>query len=251
MDIRLDGKVALVTGGSRGIGKAIAQRLAQSGAAIMISSRKAEALAEAAESIDGDVAWFVANAGEPDDARACVKAVLDRFGRLDILVNNAATNPYYGPLIGISLSQADKTVQVNQRGVLVWTQEAWRQWMEDHGGVVVNIASIGGITVERGIGYYNATKAAVIHLTRQLAGELSPHVRVNAVAPGLIKTDTARVLWEPRESSLAAATPLQRLGQPDDVAKAVLFLASDASSWVTGETLVVDGGALVSTTAIR
>ena len=249
MDIRLDGKVALVTGGSRGIGKAIAERLAEAGARIMISSRKAEALAEAAESIDGDVAWFVANSGEPDDAMACVKAVIDRFERLDILVNNAGTNPYYGPLVGISLSQADKTVQVNQRGVLVWTQEAWRQWMIDHGGVVVNIASTGGISGASGIGYYNVTKAAVIHLTRELAGELSPRVRVNAVAPGLVKTDMARALWEPREASLAAATPLQRLGQPDDVAKAVLFLASDASSWVTGQTLVVDGGALVSAAA--
>lgn len=249
MDITMDGKVALVTGGSRGIGKAIAARFASAGAKVMISSRKADALEKAASSIDGEVAWFAANAGEPDAAQACVEAALRRFGRCDVLVNNAGTNPYYGPLVGISPSQADKTVQVNQRGVLVWTQEAWRQWMADHGGAVVNISSNSGILAASGIGYYNVTKSAVIHLTRQLAAELAPGVRVNAVAPGLVKTDMARALWEADELALAAATPLQRLGEPDDVAKTVLFLASDASSWITGHTLVIDGGALVRAAA--
>jgi NAD(P)-dependent dehydrogenase (short-subunit alcohol dehydrogenase family) len=249
MDIRLDGKVALVTGGSRGIGKAIAARFAEAGAKVMISSRKAEVLAESAASIDGEVAWFAANAGDPKGAEACVEAVLRRFGRCDVLVNNAGTNPYYGPLVGISLAQADKTVQVNQRGVLVWTQEVWRQWMADQGGAIVNISSNGGIVGARGIGYYNVTKAAVIHLTRQLAAELSPGVRVNAVAPGLVKTDMARALWEAEQNALAAATPLGRLGEPDDVARAVLFLASGASSWMTGHTLVIDGGALVRAAA--
>lgn len=250
MDMTLDGKVALVTGASRGIGKAIAARFAAAGAKVMISSRKAWALEEAAASIHGDVAWFAANAGDPDDARACVEGVLGRFGRCDILVNNAGTNPYYGPLVGISLSQADKIVQVNQRGVLVWTQEVWRQWMGNNGGVVINVSSTGGIRAASGIGYYNVTKSAVIHLTRQLAAELAPGVRVNAVAPGLVKTDMARALWEADESTLAAATPLRRLGEPDDVASAVLFLASEASSWITGHTLVIDGGALVSGAAV-
>jgi NAD(P)-dependent dehydrogenase (short-subunit alcohol dehydrogenase family) len=139
----------------------------------------------------------------------------------------------------------DKTVQVNQRGVLVWTQEAWRASMAERGGVVINIASTGGMGTEGSIGYYNVTKAAVIHLTRQLAHELAPGVRVNAIAPGLVKTDMARVLWEEHEATIAKLTPLGRLGEPDDIAGAAVFLASDAASWMTGHTIVVDGGALV------
>jgi NAD(P)-dependent dehydrogenase (short-subunit alcohol dehydrogenase family) len=234
---------------SRGIGKAVAAKFAAACAKAMISSRKAGVLEEAAASIDGEVAWFVANAGEPDDAQAGVEAVLRRFGRCDVLENNAGTNPYYGAMVGISPAQADKTVQVNQRGVLVWTQEAWLQWMADHGGAVVNMSSNSGILAAKGISYYNITKSAVIHPTRQLAVELAPGVRVNAVAPGLVRTDMARALWEADEPALAAATPLRRLGEPDDVAKAVLFLASDASSWITGHTLVIDGGALVRAAA--
>jgi NAD(P)-dependent dehydrogenase (short-subunit alcohol dehydrogenase family) len=245
VDIRLDGKVALVTGASRGIGRATAALMAESGAKVMISSRKEDALAEAAASMKGEVAWHAANAGDPQAAASCVAATLDRFGALDILVNNAATNPYFGPMIDLDLGRADKTVQVNQRGVLVWSQEAWKQWMSEHGGSIVNLSSIGGITVEFGIGYYNVTKAAVIHLTRQLACELAPGVRVNAIAPGLVKTDFARALWEPAGELVASRLPLRRLGDPDDIARAAVFLASDAASWITGTTLVVDGGALV------
>ncbi|HEV7888369.1 MAG TPA: SDR family oxidoreductase, partial [Acidimicrobiales bacterium] len=165
--------------------------------------------------------------------------------RLDILVNNAATNPYMGPLMGIDRSRADKTVQVNQWAIVMWTQLAWRAAMEANGGAVVNVASIGGMSVEPSIGYYNVTKAAVIHLTRQLAQELAPKVRVNAVAPGLVKTDMARALWEPAEEAIASKLPLHRLGEPEDIANAALFLASDAAGWITGHTLVVDGGALI------
>jgi NAD(P)-dependent dehydrogenase (short-subunit alcohol dehydrogenase family) len=245
MDLRLDGKVALVTGASKGIGLAIAREMADSGASVMISSRRAEALDAAAAEISGEVATYVANAGDPDAPLACVTATVERFGGLDILVNNAATNPYQGPLMGISLSAADKIVQVNQRGVLVWTQAAWTTVMADQGGVVLNIASVGGLHPRRGIGYYNVSKAAVVHLTRQMAAEMAPRVRVNGIAPGLVKTDFARALWEANEQSRVAATPLARLGLPEDVAQAAVFLASDAASWITGQTLVVDGGALI------
>ena len=247
MDLRVDGKVALVTGGSRGIGRAIATALAQSGAAVMITSRKAPALEEAAASISSSngVAWFAAHVGSPTDAAACVAATIERFGAIDILVNNAATNPYLGPLIDLDAARADKIVQVNQWAVLHWTQLVHRAWMAEHGGVVINLASIGGIGVEPAIGYYNVTKAAVIHLTKHLAGELGPGVRVNAIAPGLVKTDLARALWENYGSRIEARLPLRRLGEPADIAAAAVFLASDAASWITGTTLVVDGGALV------
>jgi NAD(P)-dependent dehydrogenase (short-subunit alcohol dehydrogenase family) len=248
MDLGLDGKVALITGGSRGIGKAIAARFAEAGARVMISSRKAEALEEAADSMEGDVVWFAANAGDRDEAAACVNAAVERLGGLDILVNNAATSPYFGPLMDLDGPRAAKTVQVNQEAVLVWTQLAWRAAMAEGGGSVINMASIGGLSVEPSIGWYNVTKAAVIHLTRHLAVELAPKVRVNALAPGLVKTDLARALWEPSERAIAARLPLRRLGEPDDVAKAALFLASDAASWITGQTLVVDGGAMVNPT---
>jgi NAD(P)-dependent dehydrogenase (short-subunit alcohol dehydrogenase family) len=233
MDLRLDGKVALVTGGSRGIGRAIATRFAEAGAEVMLSSRKPDALAEAAASmagLPGDVAWHAANVGDPDAASRCVAATVERFGSLDVLVNNAATNPYYGSLMDIDRSRADKTVQVNLDAALVWTQCAWRASMAQAGGCVINMSSIGGLSVEHGIGWYNVTKAALVHLTRQLAAELGPGVRVNALAPGLVRTDFARALWEQGGDAVAARLPLQRLGEPDDVARAALFLASEAAS---------------------
>jgi NAD(P)-dependent dehydrogenase (short-subunit alcohol dehydrogenase family) len=255
MELRLDGKTALITGASRGIGQAIARSFADAGALVMLSSRKADALARAKSEIDdsvggraGEVAWHVANAGDPEQAEACVAATVDRFGSVDILVNNAATNPYYGPIIELDTARADKTVRVNQTGYLEWAQSAWRAGMADHGGVILNLASIGGKTVEGGIGWYNVTKAAVIHLTSQLAGELGPAVRVNALAPGLVKTEFARALWEPGEEAISKRLPLRRLGVPEDVANAALFLCSDAASWITGQTLVVDGGSLCMAT---
>jgi NAD(P)-dependent dehydrogenase (short-subunit alcohol dehydrogenase family) len=245
LDIRFDGKVALVTGSSRGIGLAIAAELAAAGARVMLSSRKADALDAAAKALDGEVAWTVANAGEPEQAEACVAATLDRFGGLDILVNNAATNPYMGPTIEIDLPRLDKTVAVNWRAPLYWSQLAWQRAMAEHGGVILNVASVGGLSVEPTIGAYNATKAALLHLTRTLAAELAPGVRVNAIAPGLVKTDMARALWEPNEEAMARTMPLRRLGEPQDIGRAAAFLCSDAASWITGATLVVDGGALV------
>lgn len=245
MDLRLDGKVALVTGASRGIGAATAAALAASGARVMLSSRKHDALEATAAGIDGETAVFAANAGDPEQAEACVAATVEAFGAIDILVNNAATNPYLGPTLGISGPQFDKTVQVNWKGPLVWSRLVWEASMARRGGSIVNVASIGGLSVEPSIGVYNGTKAALLHLTRTLAAELAPTVRVNAVAPGLVKTDMARALWERDEEAIAARMPLRRLGEPDDIAAAVVFLASDAASWITGHTLVVDGGVLL------
>jgi len=245
MDVRLDDRVALITGGSRGIGLAIAQEYARSGARVMISSRKADVLEAAVATIDGDAAWFGANAGDPAEADACVAATMERFGRVDILVNNAATNPYMGKTIDIDRPRLDKTISVNWAGPLMWSQLVWQAWMREHGGSVLNIASIGGLSVETSIGAYNATKAALLHLTRTLAAEMAPGVRVNAIAPGLVKTDMARALWEQHEAAMAKGMPLQRLGEPEDIARAATFLSSDLASWITGTTVVVDGGALL------
>lgn len=244
----LEGQVALITGGSRGIGFGVARAFRAAGADVVISARKADGLATArAELLEsegsGDVLDVVANAGEPDQALACVETAMNRFGRLDVLVNNAATNPYMGDLLGLDLSRAEKTTRVNQYGMLAWTRCAWQAWMSEHGGVVINMASVGGLIVDPGIGYYNATKAAMLLLTRQLAYELGPNVRVNAIAPGVIKTELARAVWEAREAILVEKLPMRRLGTVEDVANAALFLATPASSWMTGQTLVLDGGA--------
>ena len=254
MDLRLDGKVALITGASRGIGAAMAAEFVAAGAKVMISSRKEAALVETALAIesrfgesvgDAQVAVFEANAGNPEAAEACVSATIERFGRLDILVNNAATNPYMGKMIEIDLPRLDKTYDVNLRGAFVWAQQAWKQSMAEHGGNIINISSIGGLSVETSIGHYNVTKAALLHLTRSLAKELAPGVRVNALCPGLVKTDMARALWESGEDAISQMIPLHRLGEPEDIARAALFLASDASSWITGTCIVVDGGMLL------
>jgi NAD(P)-dependent dehydrogenase (short-subunit alcohol dehydrogenase family) len=245
----LDKRVAVITGGSRGIGLAIARTFRAAGAHVVIAARKPDSLAAAqaelvAVDAPGDVLTVVANAGEPDQAQRCVDETMDHFGRVDVLVNNAATNPYHGDLLDLDLPRAEKTVRVNQYGMIAWTRSAWRAWMAEHGGAVINIASVGGLIVDPHIGYYNATKAAMLHMTRQLAYELGPMARVNAIAPGLIKTELARAVWEAREPILTAKLPLRRLGIPQDVANAALFLATDASSWMTGQTLVLDGGAL-------
>jgi NAD(P)-dependent dehydrogenase (short-subunit alcohol dehydrogenase family) len=251
MEISLKGKVALVTGASKGIGKAISKSFADAGGSVMLSSRKQPDLEATASEIGGDTAVFAANAGELDQAEACIAATIERFGTIDILVNNAATNPYMGRSIDIDPSRYDKTWHVNLRGLFFWTQYAWNACMKERGGSVINISSIGGISSEPSIGHYNTTKAAVIHLTKTLAAELGPQVRVNAIAPGLVKTEFARALWEPAEEGIARRLPMKRLGDPEDIANAALFLASDLSSWMTGHTLVVDGGALVGGTAAR
>ncbi len=243
MDIRLDGKVALVTGASRGIGKATAATLAASGAKVMIVSRKIDALEAARAEMDGEVEVYAANTGDNAAGRACIEATLERFGALDILINNAATNPYYGPTLGVDESRYDKTFQVNLRGPLFWTQAAYDLALKAKPGVVINVASVGGLRTDAGgLGVYNLTKAALIHLTRQLACEIGPN-RVLGIAPGLVETDFAAVLVENYGERLAAQMPLKRLGEPQDIANLAVFLASDAASWITGDTYIIDGGA--------
>ena len=246
MELDLKDKTALITGGSRGIGLGIAARFLEAGSNVMICSRTAEDLAEAAAGLVAQgapkerVAWVPGHVGHPEDAQVCVAETVTRFGGIDILVNNAGTNPYFGPMIDIDVVRAQKTFEVNQLSVLLWTGAAVRAGLQ---GSVINVASIGGLGVEPGIGWYNVTKSAVLHITRQLSFELAPDIRVNALAPGLVKTKLAAALWEgPGEDRIAAHIPLRRLGVPDDIATAALFLASDASSWVTGQTFVVDGG---------
>jgi NAD(P)-dependent dehydrogenase (short-subunit alcohol dehydrogenase family) len=245
VELELHGKTALITGGSRGIGLAIAQRYLEAGANVMLTSRTADDLAAAVDGLVAEgapaekVTFMAAHVAKAEQAQACVEATVERFGGLDILVNNAGTNPYFGPLIDIDLVRAQKTFEVNQLAVLMWTSYAVKAGLQ---GSVINVASIGGLGVEPGIGWYNVTKAAVLHLTEQLAWELAPTVRVNALAPGLVKTHLARALWEPNEERIAAHIPLRRLGLPDDIATGALFLASDAASWMTGQTLVIDGG---------
>ena len=250
MQVSLEGKVALVTGASRGIGQAIAASMAAAGADVMLNSRKQDALEAAAGEIAasgaaGQAAVFAGNAGDIDSINACVAATIERFGRLDILVNNAATNPYYGPTLGIDAGRFDKTVQVNMRGPLFWCQAAWDQAMRDTPGVIINIASVGGLRAGGALGVYNLTKAALIHMTRQLAGELGP-TRVVGIAPGLVKTDFASVLVENFGDAHARALPLRRLGEPQDIANLAVFLASDLASWITGDTFVIDGGSSVA-----
>ena len=243
------GRVAIVTGGTKGIGFAIAAELLRSGAAVTVASRKAVSVQDAVAELQGvagaeKVFGVVAHVSDEDAARAAVSATVERFGRLDMLVNNAATNPYNGPLIGISESAALKTAQVNQFAPLLWTRLVAEAWMSEHGGAILNVASIGGMIVDPNIGFYNSTKAALLLLTRQLAYELGPNVRVNAIAPGLIKTELARAVWEVREEILSAKLPMRRLGTVEDVAYAARFLLSDRASWLTGQAIALDGGAL-------
>jgi NAD(P)-dependent dehydrogenase (short-subunit alcohol dehydrogenase family) len=245
MQIDVEGKVALVTGGSRGIGLGIAREFCASGGDVMLVSRRAENLEAAVASLDGlrgQAAFTVAHVGRSEQADAAVSATIERFGAVDVLVNNAGTNPYMGPLLDIDDVRLQKTFEINQASIVTWSRAAWHQWMEAHGGAILNVASIGGLGAEPGIGWYNATKAAVIHLTRQLALELAPGVRVNGLAPGLVRTELARGLWEGHEERIAERLPLRRIGEVDDVAPIGLFLVSSAASWITGQTIVVDGG---------
>lgn len=245
----LSGRVAIVTGASRGIGSAIADALVERGAKVVLSSRKQADLDAEAERINADHAdsamAFAAHAGKPEELGRLVDATLERHGRLDILVNNAATNPYFGHTVDADLGAWDKTFEVNVRGVFALTQLAVQRYMGEHGGAIVNVASVGGIRVAFGLGIYNITKAAVIHMTKQLALELGPRgIRVNAVAPGLVKTRFAEALWGNDEilNRVLQSTALGRIGAPPEIAKVVAFLASDDASFMTGEVVVIDGG---------
>ena len=247
-NFQLTERVAIVTGGSRGLGSAIATGLAEQGARVVLSSRKQEDLDREAERINhrfpGSAVAIAAHAGRETDLQGLVDQTMARFGRIDILVNNAGTNPYFGPLLDAELSVWDKTFEVNLRGYFVLTKLVYGAWMEEHGGAVLNIASTGGLRPSFGLGVYDVTKAGVIMLTRQLARELGGKVRVNCIAPGLFKTRFAEALWgnEAVLERVVQTNPFGRIGSPEEIAGAAVFLVSEAASYVNGHVLVIDGG---------
>jgi NAD(P)-dependent dehydrogenase (short-subunit alcohol dehydrogenase family) len=238
---RFDGKTALVTGASRGIGLAIARRLVDDGARVVITARGQETLDAAVAELGGS-AHAIGIAGKADnpDHRSEVFASISReFGSLDFLVNNAGINPAYGKALNVSDDAVRKIFEVNVLGSLAWTRDAVAAGLST---AVVNIASIAGVTAAPGIALYGVSKAAIINLTTQLAYELAPGIRVNAVAPAVIKTDFAKALYEGREAEVSATYPLKRLGIPTDVAGPVTFLLSEDAAWITGQTIIIDGG---------
>ena len=245
---RFDDRVAIVTGASRGIGLACAERLVADGAKVVITARKEEALADAAASLgDGNAAWVAGHADDEAHQDATVAKALEEFGRLDMLVNNTGINPVYGRMIDVDLGAAEKILRVNVLSAVAWAQKVYHAALKDctqetGGGGIVNIASIGGLKPAPNLGMYGTSKAALIHVTEELALELGPAIRVNAVAPAVVKTKFAGALYEGREDEVAATYPLKRLGVPSDIGSVVAFLLSDDASWVTGQTIVIDGG---------
>lgn len=241
----LDGKVAIVTGASRGIGLAVATRLVLEGARVCITARSAGPLAEAVEALGGP-AHAIGVAGKAhDDAhrQEAIDATMAGYGRIDLLVNNAGINPAYGPLMSLERAAATKVLEVNVLALLAWTRAVDEVSFTPQGsGAVVNLSSVAGLRPAPGIAFYGATKAMVGSLTASLAVELAPRVRVNAVAPAVVKTRFASALFEGREDAVAGTYPLQRLGSPEDVAGAVAFLLGTDAAWITGQTLVIDGG---------
>jgi NAD(P)-dependent dehydrogenase (short-subunit alcohol dehydrogenase family) len=241
-----EGAVAIVTGASRGIGLGIAERLVAEGARVVITARKPEALAAAVEHLGGPekAIGIAGNAADETHQAEVIAAARETFGRLDHLVNNTGINPVYGPILDSDLDTARKIMDVNVLAAFAWTQKAVASGLGDAeiGGAIVNVASIAGLGATGAIGWYAVSKAALIHLTVELGYQLGPQVRVNAVAPAVVKTRFAQALYEGREETVAAAYPMKRLGAPEDIAGAVSFLLSRDAGWITGQTLVVDGG---------
>jgi NAD(P)-dependent dehydrogenase (short-subunit alcohol dehydrogenase family) len=247
----LNGKVALVTGSTRGIGKSIAEELARAGARVSLSSRKAEACEAARADLANqgfDVIAQPCNIGRKEELQALVDATRAKWGGIDIVVSNAATNPYFGPLTGISDEAFDKIIANNVKSVLWLARMTLEGMAQRGGGTFIAVGSIGGILANTVIGAYGVSKAADHHLVRNLAAEWGPrNVRVNAIAPGLVKTEFARALWEDeaRAAERIEATPLRRLGEPRDIGGIAVFLASDAAAFITGQCIVADGGVTI------
>ncbi|NEA36965.1 SDR family oxidoreductase [Streptomyces sp. SID13031] len=240
----LKDKTAIVTGASRGIGLAIAKRLVADGAHVIITGRKQEALDEAIADLGGrDNAMAVAgNAADGAHRASVVAAAVATYGSVDLLVNNTGINPIYGSLLDVDSTVAAKMVDTNVLASIAWVKACSDAWMRVHGGSVVNLSSVAGLSPSPGIGWYGATKAMLSRVTAELAVELAPLIRVNAVAPAVVKTRFAGALYEGREDKVAASYPLKRLGTPEDVASLVWFLLSDEASWITGQTITIDGG---------
>jgi len=240
---RFADRVGLITGGSRGIGFAIAQRLVDEGGSVVITGRKQESLNLAIAELGPRASAIAGKADDPEHRADVFAHIADRHGRLDHLVNNAGINPSYGPVLDVDPAIAHKILAVNVVGTLEWTRDAVAAGLARS---IVNLSSISGLSAAPNIAFYGISKAAIINLTLQLAHELAPGIRVNAVAPAVIKTAFARALYEGREAEVAAAYPLQRLGEPADVAGPVAFLLSDDAAWITGQTVVIDGGSSLS-----
>ncbi|MCS0635626.1 SDR family oxidoreductase [Streptomyces sp. LP05-1] len=239
----LSGRVSLVTGASRGIGYAIAEALVARGDRVCVTGRGEEALAEAVDRLGADrVIGVPGKAHDEAHQAAAVERTMEAFGRLDNLINNAGTNPVFGPLADLDLAVARKVYETNVISALGFAQRTWQAWQRDHGGAIVNIASVAGVAASPFVGAYGMSKAAMVNLTLQLAHEFAPAVRVNAIAPAVVKTKFAEALYEGREAEAAAAYPLGRLGVPEDIGGAAAFLTSGQSDWITGQTLVIDGG---------
>ncbi len=251
MSRRFQGKTAIVTGASRGIGLAIAQRLVAEGARVVITARKKETLDEAVAQLGGpQVALGVPGKADDLEHQAdTIRQAIETFGSLDLLVNNTGINPAYGPIVDLDLGAARKVVEVNCIAALSWVQQAHKAWMKEHGGAIVNVSSVSGIRPAPGIGFYGASKAMLVALTELMALELAPDIRVNAVAPAVVKTKFATALYEGREDEVAAGYPLKRLGEPEDIGSVVAFLLSQDASWITGQLVVVDGGVTLGAVA--
>lgn len=235
-------RTAIVTGASRGIGLAIAQALVDRGDRVCITGRTAQPLAEAAATLGDGVIHVAGKAHDPAHQDEVVATVLREFGRIDYLVNNVGTNPVYGPILDLELATVAKILEVNVLGAFSWTQKVYRAWMAENGGAIVNVSSVAALRPAPNIGIYGMSKAAMRYMTEQLAVELGPTIRVNAVAPAVVKTVFARALYEGREEEVAKRYPVGRLGVPEDIGSAVAYLLSDQASWITGQTWVLDGG---------
>lgn len=237
------GRVALVTGASRGIGYGIAQALVARGDRVCITGRNEDALKEAVERLGADRAIGVAGKAHDEAHQAvAVERTMEAFGRVDYLANNAGTNPVYGLLADLDLGVARKVYETNVISALGFAQQTWKAWQKDNGGAILNIASIAGLAPSPFIGAYGISKAAMVNLTVQLAAEMAPGVRVNSIAPAVVKTRFAAALYEGREEEAAAGYPLGRLGVPEDIGGAAAFLLGDEAGWITGQNLVIDGG---------